>query len=161
MAFHTVSTDNHNTCENLSSESWRYLKDKNHELILNTIPLQLYNLLLMVIGIIGNLLVIYIYGKKMLKVRVFVASLVITSMCTCHSRSKRELFAAMASACMWNTRGCLKNEDTSELLSRSECNDEMDREKAQIGSAQSAIVNFSSSAQDLAKHAAVIISVMF
>ena len=56
------------TCECLSQETLDYLHDLNHEVTLNTIPLQLYYVILIVIGIIGNILVIYIYGRKLQKV---------------------------------------------------------------------------------------------
>ena len=56
------------TCESLSRETMDYLHDLNHEVTLNTIPLQLYYVILIVIGIIGNILVIYIYGRKLQKV---------------------------------------------------------------------------------------------
>ena len=56
------------TCESLSQETLDYLHDLNHEVTLNTIPLQLYYVILIVIGIIGNILVIYIYGRKLQKV---------------------------------------------------------------------------------------------
>ena len=56
------------TCESLSRETLDYLHDLNHVVTLNTIPLQLYYVILIVIGIIGNILVIYIYGRKLQKV---------------------------------------------------------------------------------------------
>ena len=57
------------TCESLSQETWDYLNDLNREVTLNTIPLQLYYVILIVMGIVGNILVIYIYGRKLQKVR--------------------------------------------------------------------------------------------
>ena len=56
------------TCESLSQETMDYLHDLNHEVTMNTIPLQLYYVILIVNGIIGNILVIYIYGRKLQKV---------------------------------------------------------------------------------------------
>ena len=57
------------TCENLSQETLDYLNDLNQEVTLNTIPLQLFYVILIVMGIVGNILVIYIYGRKLQKVR--------------------------------------------------------------------------------------------
>ena len=57
------------TCDNLSQETLDFLDNLNHEFTLNTIPLQLFYVFLIVFGISGNILVIYIYGKKLQKVR--------------------------------------------------------------------------------------------
>ena len=65
----TSNNTSEETCDNLSRETLDFLENLNHEVTMNTIPLQLFYVVLIVFGIIGNILVIYIYGKKLQKVK--------------------------------------------------------------------------------------------
>ena len=64
-----TTSNSSETCDNLSQETLDFLDNLNHEFTLNTIPLQLFFVFLIVFGIPGNILVIYIYGKKLQKVK--------------------------------------------------------------------------------------------
>ena len=66
---YTNYTQEKESCAHLSQETLEFLRRKNQEVVENLVPLQLFHFILIVFGIVGNTLVIYIYRRKLTKVR--------------------------------------------------------------------------------------------